>query len=102
MGRRGKQAQGPDTDETDDLRLDKWIWFARFLRAREACADLVRAGRVRVNGQRVTSPGRFIAPGDVLTLALPGQTVVVEVLALAQRRGDSGSAQALYRRIDVA
>lgn len=99
MVRGGKIRAQQDTDEADDLRLDKWIWFARFQRSREACADLVRAGRVRINGQRVVKPGAFIEPGDVLTLALPGRTVVVEVLALAQRRGDADAAQALYRMI---
>lgn len=101
MGRRGKRDEAAD-EADEDLRLDRWIWFARFQRSREACADLVRNGRVRVNGQRVTAPGRSVGPGDVLTLALPGQTLVVEVLAIAGRRGDSSSAQALYRRIDPA
>ncbi len=99
MARGGKIPAQQDKDEADDLRLDKWIWFARFQRSREACADLVRAGRVRINGQRVVKPGAFIAVGDVLTLALPGRTMVVEVLALAQRRGDADAAQALYRMI---
>lgn len=82
------------------IRLDKWIWFARFQRAREACADLVRKGHVRVNGRRVTQPGAFIRPGDVLTLALPGTTEIIEVLALAERREGSAEAALLYRRVE--
>ncbi|MCA0407347.1 MAG: RNA-binding S4 domain-containing protein [Proteobacteria bacterium] len=81
-------------------RLDKWIWFARFQRSRERCAELVRAGHVRVNGRRETSPGAFIKCGDVLTLALPGQTIVVQVLDLAERRGGSAEAEELYGRLE--
>lgn len=82
------------------LRLDKWIWFARFQRARERCADLVRAGHVRINGRRETAPGAFVKVGDVLTLALPGRTEVVEVLDLGERRGDAQAAEELYVRLE--
>jgi ribosome-associated heat shock protein Hsp15 len=81
------------------LRLDKWIWFARFQRARERCADLIRAGHVRVNGRRETAPGAFVKVGDVLTLALPGRTEVVRVLALGEARGGAQDAAGLYSRI---
>ena len=78
------------------LRLDKWIWFARFLRARERCADLVRAGHVRLNGRRETAPGAFVKVGDVLTLALPHGTLVVRILALGEARGDAMAAERLF------
>lgn len=95
MGRGRDAAQ----DVPGRQRLDKWIWFARFQRSRERCADLVRAGHVRLNGRRETSPGAFLKLGDVLTLALPGRTEVVEVLDLAERRGNAGAAEELYRRL---
>jgi ribosome-associated heat shock protein Hsp15 len=101
MGRSSRNIDANHVADPDDLRLDRWIWFARFQRSREACADLVRAGRVRVNGRRVQRPGTAIGPGDILTLALPGQTLVVEVIALAQRRGAADEAQRLYRLVDV-
>lgn len=82
-------------------RLDKWIWFARFQRSRETCADLVRSGHVRVNGRRETSPGAFVKLGDVLTLALPGGTEVVRIEDLGERRGDATSACALFFRISA-
>lgn len=101
MARGSRSSETQDAAAADDLRLDRWIWFARFQRSREACADLVRAGRVRLNGRRVQRPGVAVAPGDVLTLALPGRTVVVEVLALAERRGGSDDATRLYRLIET-
>jgi ribosome-associated heat shock protein Hsp15 len=100
MARGSRSSESQDAASADDLRLDRWIWFARFQRSREACADLVRAGRVRLNGRRVQRPGAAVAPGDVLTLALPGRTIVVEVLALAGRRGGADDATRLYRLIE--
>jgi ribosome-associated heat shock protein Hsp15 len=101
MARRSerKPEHAPET-RPGCIRLDKWLWFARFQRAREACATLVRDGRVRINSRRVTQPGADVAPGDVLTLALPGRTIVVEILAIAERRGDSAAGQALFRIIE--
>ncbi|WP_150285998.1 S4 domain-containing protein [Rhabdaerophilum calidifontis] len=83
------------------IRLDKWLWFARFQRARADCAELVRAGHVRIGGRRVTQPGAVVRVGDVLTLALPGETILVEIRALAERRGESAAALRLYRRIEA-
>lgn len=102
MGRRGSSHE-PDAGDSagnGTLRLDKWIWFARFQRAREACAELVRKGHVRVNGRRVRQPGSIVRIGDILTLALPGETRVVEVMSLAERREGSGAAAALYRILE--
>lgn len=77
-------------------RLDLWIWFARFLRTRVACAELVRKGHVRINGRRVNTPGTNVRVGDVLTLALPGRTVIVAIDAFSERRGDAQAASALF------
>jgi ribosome-associated heat shock protein Hsp15 len=82
------------------MRLDKWIWFARFQRTREACADLVRKGHVRLDGRKVAQPGASVRVGRVLTLALPGRTVIVEVLDLAERRESAEAAGVLYRTIE--
>jgi ribosome-associated heat shock protein Hsp15 len=89
--------------ETGSQRLDKWLWCARFLRTRTSCAALVASGTVRVNRQPTDKPHARLAPGDVLTLALPsGGVRVVRVLALAQRRGRPEEARRLYETIDEA
>jgi ribosome-associated heat shock protein Hsp15 len=77
-------------------RLDLWLWFARFLRTRASCAELVRKGHVRINGRRVNTPGTQVRAGDVLTLALPGRTLIVAIQAFAERRGDAKAASALF------
>jgi len=78
------------------LRLDKWLWCARFYRTREMAAAACESGRLRINGFRVEKAGREVRPGDVLTLPLHGQVVAVRVLAGAKRRGSAPEAQLLY------
>lgn len=99
MARRGSSSVVQPEDATT-CRLDKWIWFARFQRARETCAELVRKGHVRINGRKVNQPGAFVRIGDVLTLALPGRTLLVQVLSMAERRGAAEEAGTLYRVIE--
>lgn len=84
----------------DRQRLDKWLWFARFARTRPAAVRLVEDGHVRVGGRRIGNIAHALKPGDVLTLALPHATVVVEVVAFAERRGPYEAARQLYRRLD--
>jgi ribosome-associated heat shock protein Hsp15 len=78
------------------LRLDKWLWCARFYRTREMAAAACEKGRLRINGFRVEKASREVKPGDLLTVPLREQVVVIRVLAGAKRRGTATEAQALY------
>jgi len=78
------------------LRLDKWLWCARFYRTRELAAAACEKGILRINGFRVEKAGREVRPGDVLTLPQRGKVVAVRVLAGARRRGPATEARALY------
>lgn len=78
------------------LRLDKWLWCARFYRTREMAAAACEKGRLRINGFRVEKAGREVKLGDVLTVPLRGQVVAIRVLAGATRRGTATEAQQLY------
>lgn len=80
-------------------RLDKWLWCARFMKARSDCARLVAGGSVRINRQVTDKPHARLRPGDVVTLPLRQQVRVVRVLGLASRRGPAPEAQALYEEI---
>lgn len=80
-------------------RLDKWLWCARFMKARSDCARLVAGGLVRINRQVTDKPHARLRPGDILTLPLRRDVRVVRVLALATRRGPAPEAQALYEEI---
>ena len=81
-------------------RLDKWLWCARFLKARSGCARLVAEGSVRINRMPTDKPHARLRPGDVLTLPLRDDVVVVRVLALAARRGPAPEARSLYEPIE--
>lgn len=80
-------------------RLDKWLWCARFMRQRADCAALVGQGGLRINRMPTDKPHARLRVGDVITLPLRGEVRVVEVLALAERRGPAGVAAMLYREI---
>jgi ribosome-associated heat shock protein Hsp15 len=83
----------------DTQRLDKWLWCARFASTREACAGMAESGLLRINRQPTGKPHAKIRVGDILTLPLFAGVKVVEVLALAERRGPASEAQLLYRLV---
>ncbi len=85
-----------DPTAAPKLRLDKWLWQARFCKSRSLAAALIEAGSVRVNGTRITRPGRDVTPGDTLTFPQGNRIRVIRVLALGLRRGPAPEAQALY------
>jgi ribosome-associated heat shock protein Hsp15 len=89
-------------EDRDWQRLDKWLWCARFMRARADCAELVAQGGLRINRQPTDKPHAKLRVGDVITLPLRTQVLVLEVLALAARRGPASEARTLYRAIAEA
>jgi ribosome-associated heat shock protein Hsp15 len=91
-----------DTEDRDWQRLDKWLWCARFMKARADCARLVAGGRLRVNRQPTEKPHAKLRIGDVVTLPIRDTVLVIEVLALAIRRGPAVEARTLYREIAPA
>ncbi len=78
------------------LRLDKWLWHARFFKTRSLAAKQVSGGHVRVNGERVQKTAFAVGPGDVLTFAQGRRIRVVEIRAIGERRGPAAEAEALY------
>jgi ribosome-associated heat shock protein Hsp15 len=80
----------------DGLRLDKWLWQARFFKTRPLAASLVEKGRIRINQVAVTKAHYRLRPGDVLTFPQGSTIRVVRVLALGTRRGPASEARTLY------
>ena len=76
--------------------MDKWLWQARFFKTRALAADVITAGSVRVNGTRISRPGRDVATGDVLIFPQGPRVRVIRILALGLRRGPPPEAQELY------
>lgn len=89
-----------DTEDRDWQRLDKWLWCARFMKARSDCAKLIADHGPRLNGQPTEKPHARLRVGDVITLPLRGRVIVLEVLALAARRGPAPEARLLYRELE--
>ncbi|MDZ5647092.1 RNA-binding S4 domain-containing protein [Nitrospirillum sp. BR 11828] len=96
----GKVSGGEDEDAADlaqgRLRLDKWLWYARFLKSRSLAAKLCGSGAIRCGGATITKAHHTVRPGDVLTFPLGNHIRVIKVLALGTRRGPAPEAQALY------
>ncbi|MFT3762555.1 MAG: RNA-binding S4 domain-containing protein [Pseudoxanthomonas sp.] len=78
------------------IRLDVWLWAARFFRTRALAKQAVETGKVEVAGQRA-KPARTLKPGDALKIVRSGETFEVEVVAVSDTRGPAAVAQALYR-----
>lgn len=90
----------PKSPPQPKLRIDRWLWQARFFRSRTTAADEVSDGHVRVNGQRIVKPGYAVGSGDVLTFPQGGRIRLIRVLDLGQRRGPSDEARRLYLDLD--
>jgi ribosome-associated heat shock protein Hsp15 len=91
----------PDPTAAHKLRLDKWLWQARFVKTRALAVALVASGHLRVNGQRIDKPGRAVGPGDVLTLVAGGQVRLLRILACGTRRGPAPEAATLYLDLEA-
>jgi len=78
------------------IRIDKWLWYARFFKTRGLSAKLVSGGHVRVNGEKIAKAAHAVGPGDVLTFPQARQVRVIRILAKGARRGPAAEAQALY------
>lgn len=86
----------------EGLRIDKWLWRARFFKTRALAAKLAASGKLRVNSVRTARASRAVRPGDVLTFAQGERIRVVRVEALGERRGPAAEAAALYTDLDPA
>ena len=78
------------------IRLDKWLWQARFFKTRALSAKQVSGGHVRVNSTKASKPAQSVGPGDVLTFPQARRIRVVRIVAVGDRRGPAPEAQALY------
>jgi len=84
-------------EESATQRVDKWLWHARFFKTRSIAQKQVTTGKIRVDREKISNPSRKILPGNVLTITRERDVKVVEVAAIAQRRGPFSEAQLLYR-----
>ena len=81
------------------VRLDKWLWAARFFKTRSLAVEACELGRVEVNGQS-TKPAREVNVNMMLRVKTPGGDFQVKVLGLSDQRGPAAAAQALYEETE--
>ena len=79
----------------ESVRIDKWLWAARFFKTRSLAAAACAGGRVHVNEQ-AAKPSRGLRPGDLLEVTVPSGRRIARVVALAELRGPGFTARALY------
>ena len=79
----------------DAVRIDRWLWAARFFKTRALASEAVKGGRVHVNGQPA-KPAKDVRPGDELEISVGQTRFVVSVCAVSERRGPAAEAARLY------
>ena len=86
-------------EKSDGVRLDRWLWSARFFKTRQNAADAVRSGRVLINDQR-TKPAKTVRTGDKLQIRKAAFRYLIEVTVLTEKRVGPALAADLYRESD--
>lgn len=84
---------------TPGIRLDKWLWYARFLKSRTSASKLCLAGRVRINSHRTLKAHSIVRVGDVLTFPQANKIRVIRIIHLGKRRGPASEAEGLYSEL---
>ncbi|MEQ8665444.1 MAG: RNA-binding S4 domain-containing protein [Rhodospirillales bacterium] len=85
---------------SDSLRIDKWLWYARFFKSRTLAGGFVAGGRLRLNGEHVSKTHQAVRAGDILTFPLGPYIRVIRIVELGTRRGPAAEAQSLYEDLD--
>ena len=83
------------------VRVDKWLWAARFFKTRRLASEAVKAGHVIYQGQ-VLKASKLLHTGDVLQIRRSAEVLEVVVLALVEKRGSASQAQRLYQETEVS
>lgn len=90
----------------ESVRVDVWLWRARFFKTRSLAARYVEEGRVRLTRggveTRLDKPSRSVKVGDGLVFAIGGRLVAVAVEALGERRGPAAEARGLYSPLQIS
>ena len=89
------------TVAADALRLDKWLWHARFFKSRSLASKFCQSGKARANGDTIRKAHYMVRCGDTLTFPIGQQVRVVRIVALGSRRGPAPEAQGLYEDLQT-
>ncbi|CAG9406510.1 ribosome-associated heat shock protein Hsp15 [Providencia alcalifaciens] len=84
------------TSSAEQVRLDKWLWVARFYKTRSIAREMIDGGKVHYNGQR-SKPGKIVELGAMIKVRQGNDERIVEVLEISNQRKGAPEAQLLYR-----
>ena len=87
------------SNTASQVRIDKWLWAARFYKTRQLAIKAIKNSQILLNGQRV-KPATHLRTGDTLTVKKGLYQFVIKILALSEQRGPAAQAQTLYRETD--
>ena len=90
------------TEDARALRLDKWLWYARFFKTRATATRAISSGRFRLDGEVMSKPHRAAMPGQVLTFLQGDRVRVIRIVELGTRRGPASEAIELYEDLSSA
>lgn len=83
------------------VRIDKWLWAARFFKTRTLATEMVGAGHIQCNGNRI-KPSQKVQTGDMLHIQRGQETFIIQVMQLAEKRGSATVAQTLYQETEAS
>ena len=81
---------------TEKIRLDTWLWYARFYKSRSLSSKAILSGKLRVNSNKIIKPASKVKINDVLTINHINKVRIIQVQSLGSRRGPASEAQKLY------
>ena len=81
---------------TEKIRLDTWLWYARFYKSRSLSSKAILSGKLRINSNKITKPATKVKTNDVLTLNYINEIRIIQIQSLCSRRGPASEAQSLY------
>ena len=96
-----KAARGEDSAAAEPVRVDKWLWAARFFKTRALASEAIASGKIEVNGDR-PKPAKTLKPGDEVRVRQGPYEHILIVRALSDRRGPASVAQTLYAETDAS
>tara|TARA_B100000963_G_scaffold284183_1_gene252942 strand:+ start:92 stop:475 length:384 start_codon:yes stop_codon:yes gene_type:complete len=82
---------------TEKIRLDTWLWYARFYKSRSLSSKAILSGKVRVNSNKIIKPASKVKINDVLTINHVNTVRIIQIQSLGARRGPASEAQKLYK-----
>tara|TARA_B100000686_G_scaffold354365_1_gene464225 strand:+ start:2139 stop:2438 length:300 start_codon:yes stop_codon:yes gene_type:complete len=81
---------------SSSIRIDVWLWHARFFKSRSLSNKICASGKIRVNGLLIKKTHLRVRPGDILTFPISREVIVLRIEKISDRRGPASEAQTLY------